>query len=114
MPVAVRSATPLEKSAAWLRTFVLPEPSPVTVPVSGEFPVIVTFVVEALNAVIVLFHVSRAVRVLVLVKAAPSVCEAARFQAKLFREPGVTDVMPRPTPALIVPSVAVIVGLSAL
>src|SRR5439155_25864011 len=108
------SATPLEKSVVWLRTFVLPEPSPVIEPVSGELPVIVTLVAPASKPVIVLFHVSRAVKVFVPAKAVALVSVAAVLQRKLLSAPGATEVIPRLGTALIEPSVAVIVGLSTL
>ena len=81
-------ATPLEKSPEALSTSPVAPLVKLTAPVSGELAVSVTLLVEALKFVIVFPEASLAVRVLVPVKATPSVWGLAAAKVKLAREPG--------------------------
>jgi hypothetical protein len=90
-----------------------PEPSPVTVPPS-EF-VTVTLSEDALNPVTVFPQASCAVSVFVPVNAVPFACGLASDQANFESDPADTATDRRSLPpALRIPSVTAIVGLSAL
>src|SRR5437899_2138896 len=115
IPNVVRLATPELKFPAWFSRLLAPEPRPETVPVNGALATMVTLSVAALNAVTVLPQVSCAVRVFVPVKATAFVCGLVRLSANCAKLPALTLTVKRSAPAaLMVPSVAAIVAVSAL
>ena len=81
-------------------------------PVSGETAVMVTLFVEALKVVMVFPEPSLAVKVLVPVKATPSVWGLAALKVKLARAPALITTLPE-VPVLP-PEVAVKVPVAAL
>src|SRR5262249_48796623 len=108
----VRLATPLLKSPAPLS--LLPPARPEIVPLNGALAAIVTLLAEA-SKLVVFPNASCATNVFAPVKTAPLLCGLVRLNANLFPPAADTATVNRSLPlALIDPSVALIVAVSAL